>query len=315
MSVTSLPSVSAQSGGELANLLPAEGPRLWARQAIGILRLEIRKSFLGRRSLPIYLLAALPVLLVIGYLAAHQEAWRHGSDAAVEIQVNGTPLRGPGPDGMTMAGAIAVYAPIFVAFQLMAVVFFGCVQAFMNLFRGDVIDRSLHFYFLTPVRREVLITGKYLAGLLTVGTLFSLSTATTLLLLFANTGGGLARALGSGGLATLLGHVGVTLLGVVGYGAVFLVLGLFFRNPVVPGLAVYGWELGNFLLPPLLKKFSVIYYLKALSPVPISEGPFALLADPPPAVLSVLGLLLVVAALLAVAGWRARRMEIRYSED
>jgi hypothetical protein len=93
------------------------------------------------------------------------------------------------------------------------------------------------------------------------------------------------------------------------------VLGLFFRNPVVPALAVYGWELANFLLPPLLKQFSIIFYLKALSPVPISEGPFALLADPPPAVLSVFGLLVVVAALLGIAGWRARRMEIRYSED
>ncbi len=37
----------------------------------------------------------------------------------------------------------------------------------MNLFRGDIVDRSLHFYFLSPVRREVLVVGKYLSGLVT----------------------------------------------------------------------------------------------------------------------------------------------------
>ena len=32
----------------------------------------------------------------------------------------------------------------------------------MNLFRGEIVDRSLHYYFLSAVRREVLVVGKYL---------------------------------------------------------------------------------------------------------------------------------------------------------
>ncbi len=42
----------------------------------------------------------------------------------------------------------------------------------MNLFRGEILDRSLHFYFLAPVRREVLMAGKFLAGLLATCTIF-----------------------------------------------------------------------------------------------------------------------------------------------
>ena len=42
----------------------------------------------------------------------------------------------------------------------------------MNLFRGEILDRSLHFYFLAPIRREVLMVGKFLAGLLATCTIF-----------------------------------------------------------------------------------------------------------------------------------------------
>ena len=36
---------------------------------------------------------------------------------------------------------------------------------FSNLFRGEMLEKTLHYYYLTPLRREVLVAGKYLAGL------------------------------------------------------------------------------------------------------------------------------------------------------
>ena len=45
--------------------------------------------------------------------------------------------------------------------------FFGCVGIFTYLFRGEFVERSLHYYFLAPVRREVLVIAKYLAGCIT----------------------------------------------------------------------------------------------------------------------------------------------------
>ena len=59
-----------------------------------------------------------------------------------------------------------VFAGVFQFFFIRLAVFFGCLGIFMNLFRGEMLDKSLHFYLLAPIRREILLIGKYLAGLL-----------------------------------------------------------------------------------------------------------------------------------------------------
>jgi hypothetical protein len=59
----------------------------------------------------------------------------------------------------------------------------------------------------------------------------------------------------------------------------------------------------------------VIHYLNSLVPVPISEGPFAVIAEPTPAWISVPGLLIVTALVLIAAGTRIRHMEIRYGSE
>jgi hypothetical protein len=117
------------------------------------------------------------------------------------------------------------------------------------------------------------------------------------------------------GIGQLLWYVTITILACIGYGAFFLVVGLFVRNPIIPALVLYGWEWINFLLPPLLKKISVIHYLNSLVPVPVSEGPIAVVAEPTPAWISIPGLLIVTALVLILAGTRIHRMEVRYGGD
>src|SRR5688500_16627145 len=116
------------------------------------------------------------------------------------------------------------------------------------------------------------------------------------------------------GLTQLLTYAGITMLACVGYGAFFMVVGLFIRNPIIPALVLYGWEWLNCLLPPLLKKISVIHYLSSLAPVPVSEGPFAVVADPTPAWIAIPSLIAVTALVLFIAGRRIRHMEVRYGE-
>ena len=110
----------------------------------------------------------------------------------------------------------------------------------------------------------------------------------------------------------------VTALGCVGYGAIFLVAGLFIRNPMIPAAVVWVWENLNPFLPSFLKKISVIFYLKSLCPVSVSvSGPFSVLVvdtDPTPAWLAVPGLLLVALAILTYTAISARRAEISYGE-
>jgi hypothetical protein len=117
------------------------------------------------------------------------------------------------------------------------------------------------------------------------------------------------------GMGQLLTYAGITVLACIGYGAFFLVVGLFFRNPIIPAIVLYGWEWLNFLMPPLLKKISVIHYLNSLSPVPVSEGPFAVIAEPTPAWIAVPSLIVVTVIVLILASRRIRRMEISYGSE
>jgi ABC-type Na+ efflux pump permease subunit len=210
-----------------------------------------------------------------------------------------------------------VYAVVYGGLILRTLVFFGCAWLFMNLFRGEVVDRSLHYYFLAPVRREVLVVGKYLAGLVTTITLFCISTLGSMMLLYFPRfpSESTQYFFGGPGMSQALVYLGITVLACVGYGAVFLIVGLFFRNPIIPALLIYGWEWLNFLLPPLLKKASVIHYLHSLAPVPVSEGPFAVLAEPTPAWVSVPSLVIFTLLVIALAGLHIRRMEISYAGD
>ena len=187
----------------------------------------------------------------------------------------------------------------------------------MNLFRGEIVDRSLHYYFLSAVRREVLVVGKYLSGLITAILLFTGTTVVSLLLLYLpRFYSQSARYFTEGqGFKQLLTYVGITILACVGYGAFFLVVGLFVRNPIIPAIVLYGWEWLNFLLPPLLKKISVIHYLNSLAPVPVSEGPFAVVAEPTPAWIAIPSMMLVTVIVLAIAGRRIKHMEVRYGSD
>src|SRR6185295_1805576 len=69
-----------------------------------------------------------------------------------------------------------IFATVFQFFYLRLAVFFGCVGVFTNLFRGELVQKSLHFYLLTPMRREVLMIGKYLSGLIATTVIFCTST-------------------------------------------------------------------------------------------------------------------------------------------
>lgn len=274
---------------------------LWLIQILAVLRLEMRKTFFARRGLWIYFLATAPLVVFAGH-------------SIVEIK-RGQPCN--------FGEDTNIFATVFQIFQLRLVIFFGCLGIFMNLFRGEVLDKSLHFYFLAPVRREVLLIGKYAAGLLAAIVIFTLSTIAQLTALYAHFPSQVIQSyLETGnGWAHVSAYVGVTALACLGYGSVFLAAGALFRNPIIPAAAVLIWESINAFVPALLQKFSVIYYLKSLVPidVPPQVGPpFSLLAinaDPISATVAIPGILLFTLLVLLIAAFQVRRMEIEYGAD
>jgi ABC-type transport system involved in multi-copper enzyme maturation permease subunit len=224
-----------------------------------------------------------------------------------------------------LAQETIVFAGVFQFFYLRLAIFFGCLGVFMNLFRGEILDKSLHFYFLAPVRREVLMVGKFLAGLLATCLIFVTSELLQIvaftwsfspnirdLYLYQNHG-----------LAHSAAYLGVTALACLGYGTFFLAAGMLFRNPILPAAAILGWEAINPFLPALLKKFSVIYYLKSLCPVDIPAPPGMpplmqlLISNPDPVStpVAILSIVLLAVLVLYVSGFQVRRMEINYTTE
>src|SRR5206468_3001968 len=136
-----------------------------------------------------------------------------------------------------------VFAALFVFYYLRAGIFFGCMGIFSNLFRGEMLEKTLHYYFLTPMRREMLVAGKYLAGLVVALALWEGSVAGSFLLLGRHFGPAWSDYLFHGpGLRQLGSYMLVTALACIGYGAVFLMSGLFFKNPMIPAAVVWVWE-------------------------------------------------------------------------
>lgn len=219
---------------------------------------------------------------------------------------------------------IRQFAAIFQYFFLRLAIFFGCVGIFINLFRGEMLDQSLHHYLLAPVRRDVLLIGKYLSGLLSTILLFGSSTALQFFfLLYAYPGPESASYMATNGWSHFFNYLGVTALACVGYGSVFLASGIVLRNPLIPATIILFWEASNWFLPELLKKFSIIYYLQALCPVvaPISPDvpdAFKMLVTTTasiPTPLAILGILIISTAVLALAALSIRKLEINYSSD
>lgn len=285
---------SATTGIERAAAVPGRDNRLIARQVMGILGLEVRKNLLGARALVMYFLAFAPVGLLV--------LWNLFDDHSQKL--------------MELADAGAMFAGMYAGY-LRSSIFLSALILFMSLFRSEILQRSLHYYLLTPVRREVLVLGKYLAALVASGLVFTIATVCLYALTFAPLGvGELSRHLFQGpGLGHLLAYIGISVLACAGYGAVFLLMGLVMRNPVVAGVFIWGWEAIHPLLPALLKKMSVIYYLKALYPVQLPDSIIAVLEEPISVWLAVPGLLVFVAVVLVASGWLARRLEVSYGGE
>jgi len=227
--------------------------------------------------------------------------------------------------GVSAPQDTVVFAGVFQFFYLRLAVFFGCLGIFMNLFRGEVLDKSLHFYFLAPIRREVLMVGKFLAGLLATCIIFVTSELLQIVVFIWEFSPN-ARDLylyHNHGLAQAAAYLGITALACLGYGAFFLAAGMLFRNPILPAGAILVWEAVNPFLPALLKKFSVIYYLKSLCPVDIPSPPgtpplLALLVsnpDPVSTPVAILGIVIVALLVLYVSSVQVRRMEINYTTE
>lgn len=267
---------------------------LWRYQVRTLVLRELRRNLGGRRAIPLILVASLPI--GIGLLRA---VFLSKADAG------------------DIGEGISQFAVSFQVVFLRLILFFTCASLFVRTFRGEILEKSMHFLLLAPIRRSVLVIGKYLGGLVTALTVFLPTIAVSYLLYLLPHGSqALMRFFSSGkGWAQFSSYLFVTALACIGYGALFMLAGLFFKNPMVPAIILLGWETLIPFMPPFLKVFSLIYYLSSLTPIPVSHGAFAFMAAPISDWLSITILLTLTSILIVIAGITLSRIEISYAGE
>jgi ABC-type transport system involved in multi-copper enzyme maturation permease subunit len=271
---------------------------LWRRQLGAVVRIEVSRNLLCARGSWIFLLAFAPALIAMAH--AIVGPMRHRTCSLAEDTI--------------------LLAWLYQLFQLRLACFFGSLGIFVRIVRAEMIDRTIHYSLIAPIRREVLLVGKYLAASFGSSLLFTTGGALCFATMYLHHGTPAAHFLLEGaGLEHLGAYVGATALACFGYGAVFLAMGLFCRNPVLPAIVLFGWETISGVLPASLQLLSVTYYLKPLFPVDLPvvgiSGLLTVVVEPIPRWLAVGGLILFSSVVVTLSALWFRRAEIDTAES
>jgi ABC-type transport system involved in multi-copper enzyme maturation permease subunit len=249
--------------------------------ARAVFDLSLEGMLWSRRSLVLGLFLAVPVLLAIVYrvvLVAH-----------VPAEITGLHLYGVLVVRFWVSNALPLTA-LFYATALIA---------------DEVEGRTLTYLLTRPVQRPAILAGKFAAYLVTTLCLALPGAVVTFLLLATSRGASLAASV-----PDLFRDVGVLALTLLVYGALFALMGVLLKRPLIPGLLfLFVWELiAN--LPGYMPRFTVTAWLRSLvTHRPPGRGLSEIFGQVLPAGLSLVVLAVMTAAFLALALWIFSRRE------
>lgn len=182
-----------------------------------------------------------------------------------------------------------------------------------SLIADEVEDKTITYLFTRPVWRGAVLLGKYLGYLACTMLVVLPSVVVVYFVVVPLFGGSIGESFPS--LVTDLALLG---LGLAVYGAVFALVGAWFKYPLLTGLVfVFGWEPVVVVVPGYMKNFTVAYYLQGLVPHAMpQDGTMGLIRSvvqafqEPTTVWWNLGWLSVIGLLsLAAATWVVERRE------
>jgi ABC-type transport system involved in multi-copper enzyme maturation permease subunit len=267
---------------------------VWMAQLRAVARVELRRYRRSRRWIAPVILALLPIALMLASVLIGFQA----------------------PYGPMLMRRVPIeYGAFFQNLWLRFMIFFSCAFLFSQLFRSELLEKTLHHYYLVPIRRDAVVLGKFLTTLIASVLLFSTATAMTYFLFFWPASEGREFLLTPVGISHMGRYVAIAALSCASYGALFLLIGLIFRNPMIPALFVLCWETFTYFLPSLFQHLSFTLYLHSLMPVTILNGPFDISVEPPAPIVSAVGLLGASAGLVWFSSFLVKRIQITYTAD
>jgi ABC-type transport system involved in multi-copper enzyme maturation permease subunit len=208
--------------------------------------------------------------------------------------------------GRTPLGPADLYALMVAIYWVRNVLPLAALFYATSLIADEVEGRTLTYLLTRPLTRGAIFAGKFAAY---VATTFTLALPAAVLTFFVLMTAPNAPALGPAAV-DLLRDLGVMLLTLVVYGALFGLLGVLLKRPVIPGLMfLYGWELlAN--LPGYMPRLTLTAWLRSLvRHRPAEQGLSGLFQQVLPADQALLVLITVTIVLLGAAGWIFSRRE------
>jgi len=187
-------------------------------------------------------------------------------------------------------------------FLVVVTLFYGTA-----LIADEIDDKTITYLFMRPVSRRIIYLGKYLAYLV-AASLLLLPTAVVsfLIAMIADPPGEAVQHL-----PILFKDLGVLILGILAYGALYALIGAVAKRPVFVGLGfAIVWETAVTFIPGYLSKMTIKHYLLALLPHAAGErGVLSLLESPTSPPIAIVVLLATTAGLLALGAWIFTRKE------
>lgn len=187
-------------------------------------------------------------------------------------------------------------------FLVVVTLFYGTA-----LISDEIDDKTITYLFMRPVSRRVIYCGKYLAYLV-AASLLLLPTATVsfFIAMLADPPGEAMNHL-----PILFKDLGVLILGILAYGALYALIGAVAARPVFVGLGfAIVWETAVTYIPGYLSKMTIKHYLLALLPHAAGQrGVLSMLESPTSPPVAILALLAVTAGLLWLGSWVFTRRE------
>jgi len=213
-----------------------------AASAIRIFDLSLGQMLWSRRSVFLGLLLGGPVVLAVILRIVDS------------LHTSGFRVNGAAVDGSAIFGMMIWL--LFIRFIVPALgVFYGTA-----LIADEVEDKTITYLFTRPIPRRAVLLGKYFAYLACT-VLLVLPSVMLVFFLIVPTGGGSIGA----AFPSLAADLGMLVVGLAAYGAVFALVGTRLKRPLVVGLVfAFGWEPAVLLFPGYLRRLTVAYYLQAL---------------------------------------------------
>lgn len=206
----------------------------------------------------------------------------------------------------SMSG-VQIFSEMIMTFYLQFFILILTLFLGTSVCSEEVENKTLTYLTTRPVPKSAIIIGKYAAySLLAISMILVGLVAAFIILNFE-------KLLDSSLFVLLIKDMGVLILAIICYMALFTFIGTFLKRAILLGLVFsFGWENVIQYFPGSTQKLAIVHYLKSLLPSQYSGGKFSILLfqlEPTSSATAIFVLLLLTGIFLVSACYVFSRKE------